>query len=202
MSANWREPSSIVAGDTLAFSRKLSDYSAADGWSLSYTARAEAQSITFTSTADGVAHVINVDAATTAGWLPGEYVLVGYVVKGGERHQVYEGDLTIESNPQTEPTQAKTFAQQMVENLEAVMLGKAGDDVLESRIGETQFKFLSPQELRTEHGYWLSVRNQELAMNRARAGRPTGRKIRPLVRVVNQQPSVGMFGRGSGYGGW
>ena len=203
MQQRWREPEEIAAGDTLTFNRRLSDYPATDGWSLLYVLRGGAQDIEFTSTADLDTHSITVPAATTAAWLPADYILAGYAVNADQRFQVYEGPLTVAPNLPAAPEQnVKTFAQQMVENLEAVMLGKAGGDLLESRIGETQFRYLSPEQLRVEHGYWVTVRNHELAMIRAASGRPTGRKIRPLFRVQSQQPSVGMFGKGTGYLGW
>lgn len=202
MQTLWREPLTLAAGDTLAFSRQLPDYPATDGWSMLYTISGNnAPPLQFQSVASGSAHSLSVPAGTTAQLLPGDYVLTGYAIKGDERYQVYYGALTVTENTVTEQVQ-KTFAQQMVEKLEAVMLGAADDNLLESRIGETLFKYLSPEQLRAEHGYWKTVRRQEIAMERARAGLPTGNKIRPVLRVKPIQPSVGMFGRGTGYGGW
>jgi hypothetical protein len=74
------------------------------------------------------------------------------------------------------------------------MLGKATADLMESRIGETQFRYLTPEQLRTEHGYWLGVRKVELAIERAKSGRPTGFKMRSTMRVISNGPHIGMFG--------
>lgn len=199
-----REPIEFAAGDTLTFTRSISDYLASAGWALTYELRGGSQPIEFASIADGDSHKVTVTAAVTATWLPGDYVLAGYAIKGAERHQIYVGDFPVsadfQSSPGDEPV--TTFAQRMVEKLELVMEGKADNDLLESRIGETMFKYLSPAELRTEHGYWVSVRRQEIAKERAKSGLPTGNKIRPMFRVATPGAGVGMFGRGSGYGGW
>jgi hypothetical protein len=185
MPTQWREPQQFTSGDTLSFERNLPDYPASDGWSLLYELRGGAQPIEFSSVADGGNHSVTVAASDTALWLPADYVLVGFAVKGAERQQIYYGQLQVLENFPATPGDApqKTFAQQMVENLEAVMLGKAGNDLLESNIGETRFKYLSPEQLRMEHGYWVSVRKNEIAIQKAKEGRPTGNKIRPRMAV-------------------
>jgi hypothetical protein len=211
----WREPSEFAAGDTLSFSKRLSDYPASEGWSLKYELRLSSpagggQAIEFTSTAnpDGSAHDVSVTAAVTGTWLPGDYVLRGYAIKalaGGqvERHQIYDNSFTLlEDLPSaagSEPQQ--TFAQKMIAQLETVMLAKAGDDLQRTAAGETGFWFWSPEDLRKEHGYWTQVRRQEVAKLNAKAGRPTGNKVRPLFRVVSSGPASGSTYRG-GYGGW
>lgn len=192
----WREPAEFAAGDSLIFERCLSDYPA-PVWSIDYEMRGGAQAINWTTVADGSNHFTNIAKATTAAWLPGDYTLAGYVGNGTERHQIYQGPCTILPNVPleagNEPQQ--TFAQTMLANLEAVMLGKAGADLLESRIGETQFKYMSQADLRTEHGYWSMVRKNEIAKENARMGRPTGNNIRPVMRVKQGSFTVGAFTR-------
>lgn len=199
-----REPIEFSAGDTLAFKRSLADYRATDGWSLVYEGRGQSQPIEFSSTADGADHSITVDAATTATWLPGEYALAGFAVKGSERHAIYMATLNVLPNLQAAPADepVQTHAQKMVALYETAMLAKAGDDILETRIGETAFKYMTPEQMRTEHGYWVSVRRNELARENARSGRPTGNKVKPMFRVMSPGPSVGMADVRSGYLGW
>lgn len=182
----YREPIEFAAGDTLSFTRKLPDYLAGDGWSLTYELRGGAQAIEFSSTASGGDHAIAVTAAVTATWLPAEYILAGYAVKAAERHQVYLGTISITQNlpAATGDVPKKTFAALMVEKLEATMLAKAGDDLARSALNDTGFWYLTPEQLRVEHGYWKSVRVNEIKMERAKAGLPTGNKIRPSFNVV------------------
>ncbi len=201
----WREPIQLVAGDTLAFNRSLPDYPASQGWSLLYELRGGAQPISFQSTPiNGDAHSLSVDAATTATWLAGDYVLSGFAINGAERHRIYYASCPIRPNAVAEPGDVpkQTFTQKMIANLEAVMLGSASDDLLESRIGDTQFRYLSPLELRTEYAFWKEIRRQEVARQRAANGLPTGNKIRPLFKVKSPGPSAGQFGFGTGYQGW
>lgn len=207
MDIAWREPLEIVAGDTLAFNRRLGAYPA-PAYHLLYELRGGAQPIEFTSVQFGAtpSHFVTVPVAVTATWLPGDYTLTGYAVSadGTERHQICELDIPVKANAQAEAGDAdiRTFAQKMVDNLELVMLGKAGADLLESRIGETQFRYLTPEQLRTEHGYWKTVRRMEEARARARAGRPTGLVTRPVMSIISPGGNRGLFGRGSAYGGW
>ena len=189
----WREPIEFAAGDTLAFVRKLASYPASQGWSLLYVLRGQAQPIEFSSVADGDAHSVTVAAAATMLWLPGDYILAGYAVNGDERHQIYEGDFKLLQNLPATPGDVpqQTFAQQMLAKIEAVMLGTADDSLLESRIGETLFRYLTPQQLRTEHGYWSLVRKNEIQMQRARVGLPTGNKRRPRMQIIGAGVSFG-----------
>lgn len=198
----WREPIEFAAGDTLSFTRRLPDYPASEGWSLLYELRGGAEVITFESTPDVDSHVILVPSATTAAWLPGDYLLVGFAQNGAVRHQVYYASLAITPNtPDAGPEE--TFAQKMIAALEAVMLAKAQDDLAESAFRDSRFAYLTPEQLRTEHAYWVCVRRNEIAKERANHGRPTGNKIRPQINVKTTGPAVGMStGYLTGYGGW
>jgi len=185
----------IAAGDTLQFRRSLPGFRADEGWSLVYELRSgpmAGPAIEFVSTAQGADHVITVAAAVTGAWLAGEYVFAGYAVSGEERHQIYLATLTVTPDEVAaaadEPQ--KTFSQQMLEKIEAVLLGKASEDILESRVGDTLFKYLTPAQLREEHGYWTIARRVEIAKENARNGRPTGNKIRMVANVTG------------GTGGW
>lgn len=201
----WQEPLKLTQGDTLTFQRFLSDYQP-PAWQLTYEIRGGSQVIEFLSTPSGNNHLIMVPAATTAGWLPGDYVMAGYAINSGtgERVQFYYNALPIYSNlagsPGNLPTQ--TFAQKMLATIETVLLAKATGDLISSAVGDTRFQYLTMEELRTEHGYWKQVRANEVAKLNAKMGRPTGYKIRPRTNVTAPGPSVGMFPPFSGYYGW
>jgi hypothetical protein len=191
-----REPQEFAAGDTLQFRRTVEGFSPSDGFLL-YELRggpAAGPAIEFQSTADGGSHLVSVAAAVTAAWLPGEYVFAGYAIKAGVREQVYLATLTVTPDQVAAAGDApqQTFAQKMVEKLEGVMLAKAGDDTLESQLDGTRFKFMSMAEIRTEHGYWKSVRRNEIAIENAKNGRPTGNKVRPLFRVLSAGTGFGV----------
>ena len=162
----WHEPNSLAAGDTLVFTRKLSDYPAGQGWSITYEMRGGAQPIEFKSTASGDSHAIDVPPATTATWLPGDYVLVGYVGNGTDRFQVYDGPLTLSANRQTEPgdVDERTFAQKQIAILEQTISALNAAALKSSRSGDSMFQYTELAEARAEHAYWVTVRRAEVAI--------------------------------------
>lgn len=92
------EPRYLTAGDTWTWQRSLSDYSAADGWTLTYALVTSAAQITITASASGSDHLVEVDAATTAAYTPGDYSWQAYVTSGAERYQVDTGTVTVRPN--------------------------------------------------------------------------------------------------------
>lgn len=184
-----REPIELCSGDTLSFTRTLSNYLPSAGWSLKYELRGGNQVIEFVSTASGSSHLISVPAIDTANWISGEYVLFGYAINGAQRNQIYEGSVTINLDAPASlgNVPVKTFAQKMVEALEAQLLvvTAGGVGLKSSRIGETMFEYQTYEELNRMHGYWVGVRANEIKRERAKMGLPTGNKIRPVMRVTN-----------------
>jgi len=92
------EPLRLPAGDTLAFTKSLSDYLASDGWVLSYTLINGTHKITFAATASGADHAVNVLAATTAGWTAGTYTWQSVVTRAAERYTVGQGSMVVAPN--------------------------------------------------------------------------------------------------------
>jgi len=77
------EPTSIRAGDSLAWDRSLQAYPATAGWSLKYRMlfpSGTAVDIATTGAAD--LYSVAVTAANTAGWTPGAATLLAYLEKG------------------------------------------------------------------------------------------------------------------------
>lgn len=92
------EPSRVTAGDTVTWSKTLSDYPATSAWVLSYTLINSSTKITITATASGADHLVNVAAATSAGWAAGSYAWMAVVTKGAERYTIGQGNITIAPN--------------------------------------------------------------------------------------------------------
>ncbi len=89
------EPVSLLAGDTAKWLITLADYSAADGWVLTYTLANAANRITFAASASGSDFLVNVPAATTVGWAAGSYSWRSQVSKSGEVFTVATGTITV-----------------------------------------------------------------------------------------------------------
>lgn len=83
MDTPTNEPTTLRAGDTVAWTRELAEYSAADGWSLKYRLLwpvGVAADISAVGT--GTLHSVNLSAADTASFTAGPATLVAYVEKG------------------------------------------------------------------------------------------------------------------------
>jgi len=144
-----KEPTEITAGDTWTWSRSLSDYLASDSWTLSYALVNVDNLITITATADGDDHLVEVAAATTAGYAPGSYNWQAYVIKSGERYQVDSGVLEVKPNfaEQTAGYDGRSHVKKVLDALDALIEGKATSDQLAYSIAGRSISKMSPEEL-------------------------------------------------------
>ena len=92
------EPRTVVAGDTVSWTRAAGDYPSDDGWALTYYFGSP------THTLDPVAAVadgnggwdITVPAAVTAQWAPDEYTWQAVAIKAAERYTVASARLVVQ----------------------------------------------------------------------------------------------------------
>lgn len=93
------EPSSFVAGDTVVWTKSLSDYLPSD-WTLSYSFRAEdgGDLLNVTGAASGNDHSLTIPAASTNTLRPGTWLWHSYVTAGAVRCTVGNGTLSITPN--------------------------------------------------------------------------------------------------------
>lgn len=138
--------SSVVAGDTLKFLVTLADYPASAGWVLSYrlTPRAAGSALTFTASASGDDHQINVSAATTASWPSGDYTCGAWVSKSGERYVIDSegGQVTVKPDPSalTSGSDTRTKAEIALAAIDALIQGKATQGDEQYRINGRELK--------------------------------------------------------------
>lgn len=92
------EPTAVVAGDTIAWTKSLPDYPASAGWTLAYRIINSGAKYDVTATADGDDHAVSVTAAVSALWAAGTYGWQATVTKGTERYTVGKGTLTVQPN--------------------------------------------------------------------------------------------------------
>ncbi len=103
------EPSTIRAGDSVAWERELEDYSAADGWALKYRLLwPTGVAVDVTSTGVATLHSVSLSAADTAPYVAGTATLVAYVEKGSgaslERKTLESNVIKVLPNLTTAPT--------------------------------------------------------------------------------------------------
>lgn len=79
-------PTTIRAGDSVAWRVELAAYLPADGWALHYRLLwPTGAAVSFDATADGTAHAVSLTSADTASWAAGSATLVSWVEQGADR---------------------------------------------------------------------------------------------------------------------
>ena len=141
------EPAQINAGDTAKWLKTLADYPASDGWALSYTLVNAAQRIAFASVAQGADHLVNVLAATTAGWAAGKYDFRGIVTKGADVCTISSGRITINPVFGATALDARSQARRQLEAIEATLEGRATSATAEYEIAGRKMKYIPIPEL-------------------------------------------------------
>jgi hypothetical protein len=164
-----QEPKSFIAGDTVTWLKSLSDYSAADGWVLTYEFRG-ANRQTVTCSADGTDHLATIPAASTASFIPGDYYVFAYAAKGAERYSVFQGTITVKPNPAVgnNPYDGRSHAKRCLSAIEATLEGNASREESSYTIAfggvNRQLSLCSKDELIRMRNYYLSeVRREEQA---------------------------------------
>lgn len=174
-----REPETLRAGDNATWTRSLPDYLPADGWTLKYALTNAGAAITFTATDNGDgSHLVDVVASTTVAWAAGTYVLQGYVEKGTARYTVFEGYVEITPALHAGAVESRSLAKQILDALEAMILGKASRDQASYTIAGRSLQHLSPDELIRWRDHYATLWAREQEKLRAAAGRGSGRTKR------------------------
>lgn len=184
-----QEPVIFACGDTLLFQRYLRDYLPSAGWSLHYEIRGGAsptnQPLAFDSAASGDYHLIDVDGFAAAA-IPGDYELVGYAIKGAERHQIYDGELRLlpDGTSADDTGPVKTHAQKMVELLEAGLERLAQHEIDESNVEKAQFIRAKRLDLEKQLAINKEIRANEVRHERIRNGQASGQFISPRLSII------------------
>lgn len=159
------EPTTIIAGDTIAWTKSLADYSAADGWALSYVLLSSGKTpLTISSSASGSDHAVSVAAATTAAYAAAVYHWTSMVTKGTERKTISTGTVQILPNPATQVNtyDPRTHAEKCLAAIEAVLEGRSSDSIVEYQIDGRMAKRIPHLELvRLRTLYAAEVRRQK-----------------------------------------
>jgi hypothetical protein len=146
----------LIAGDSLDFVTSVEKYPATDGWSLKYrlvprfTAPAQAP-ITITATVhDVTAYRVQVGPTVTQAWAAGRYSWASWVEQAGQRITLEQGgELTVAPDPGAagQGTDVRTSAEQALEAVSAMLLGKATTGVESYTIAGRTLKSYALSEL-------------------------------------------------------
>lgn len=174
------EPASVVAGDTVAWTRSLADYSAADGWVLKYRLINASGKIDITASASGADHAVSVAAATTAGWSAGDYTWQGYVEKAAERYTVGSGAVVIKPDLAAESAgfDTRSAARKALELLDAALVTHGANAwTQEYEIAGRRMKFKSAADFMAWRDKLKAEVAREDAADRLAAGLGSGTKL-------------------------
>lgn len=174
---DYQEPLEVAAGDTIIWTRVLPDYPASAGWVLKYALRGP-DVVNVNSEPDGDNHLVTIDPTEIT--TQGLYSVQGYVEKEGVRHTIYSGRLKV--TPDLVAADAtfdgRTHAQKVVDAIEAVIEGRATRDQQEMWIeGEKLVRTPFEELIRIRAKYRQEVASQ-LAREKRRQGRGSGRTIK------------------------
>lgn len=169
------EPTTLPAGDTAKWRRTLPDWLASDGWALTYTLVNAATRITFTASADGDGHLVNVPAATTATWAPGAYTWRAQVSKAGEVYTVGTGIMHV-LPAFGAATDARTHAAKVLEAVEAYLENANNLAAAQYEIaGRSLRRHTLPELLALRDRYRFELSRADAAQRAAAGLAPRGR---------------------------
>ncbi len=175
------EPTFVTAGDTVEWTKSLSDYPAADGWTLSYRLINAAAAIDIVSTASGADHAISESAATTAAWTDGEYRYQAYVSKAGQRYTVGSGSITIRPNlaAVVGGYEARSTWTKALDDLRAALAAwlTTSGHVQEYEIAGRRMRFASADDIRKRIAIAEKEVAREASVDAAAAGNSLGRTL-------------------------
>lgn len=141
-------PASLRAGDTATWLRSLADYPASDGWVLSYVLVKAGSQIAITAAASGADHLVEVAAATTAGWAAGTYSWQERATLADKVYTTNTGTLAIVASfaAAVGGLDARTHAEKTLSALEA-WIENHDPAVASYQIGDRQMQYISITDL-------------------------------------------------------
>jgi len=164
------EPLSFRAGDLVQWKKSIADYPASS-YSLKYYLVKSSKQIVITATADGDDYLISIPAATSAAYEAGRYFYQARIELGAEVHTVKEGVIEILPNLATQSTgyEWREHAEQILENIEAVLLNKATADNLSYTVAGrslSKYSWAELQDMRTHYQAELLKFNRKYGLTR------------------------------------
>ena len=168
------EPVDFVAGDTVKWTKALTDYLPADGWALKYvfTTKGASFDVTATDNGDG-SHLVTLSAATTAVLVPAEYRYQAFATKAADRYTVASGAVTVKPNFENYEGAGKdnrTHAEKALELLEAAIEDRIPAGMESFSIAGRAINLMAPSDLRE----WRDYYRRDVAREKRRERRAQG----------------------------
>lgn len=173
------EPTEIVAGTTVKWTKSLSDYSASEGWSLTYYFFNSDNHFSVEATSSGEDFQITIDASTSANYQPGEYKWQAIVTKGTEKYVVDSGYIKVLPSP-TQAVDWRSDIKKALDAIKAVIEGRATKDQASYQIAGRRLDRTPVPDLIALYDKLKKEYAKELKAEKLAKGESTGSKI--LIR--------------------
>ncbi len=184
------EPSTIIPGDTVKWTKTLKDYPASSGWVLSYDLIKSDTRYTFSAITSGEDHAVIIPAATSAGYVSGNYEWRARVSKSGEVFTVGSGRITISVSFGDEGD-ARSQARRALQAIEDTLEGRASSATAEYEIAGRRMKYIPiPELLVLRDRYRIDVAREDAAQ-RSAAGLPNPGRV--YVRHGQQSAAGSLY---------
>jgi len=160
-----KEPVVFTAGNTIKWTKSLASYSPDDSWALTYALviAGNLKEITATNNGNG-SFLAAISAADSAAYPAGIYHWQAYVTKNGERYEVGHGRLEVKPNFASKTTgyDNSSHVKNVLDALEATILGKASKDQISYTINGTTVARMTSEELIKWQNHYKILYKQEL----------------------------------------
>lgn len=173
------EPTQVRAGDTVKWTRSLSDYPPTT-WTLSYALRGVPGEIDITASDNGDGtHLVSVPPATSAAWEPGIYPWSAKVTDGTDVYTVDQGTIEVleDLSAIAGSHDGRSHAKKTLDALEAVIQKRASRSDLSYTIAGRTLQNMTPKEIRDEWSFWKSRVVMEARAERIANGEAGGGRI-------------------------
>ena len=174
----------LVAGETLNFRATTPDYPASAGWvvTLYLNPRAGGTPTSVTGTASGDDHLLQVSAATTAGWAPGAWAWETWAAKGSERYRLEAGQLQVQAGliGAAAGLDTRSQAQRALDDAEAALAAWT-PTTRRYRINGREMEFSAPADIIAVISHWRTAVKREQAEQAMAAGRRNPRKLQVSI---------------------
>lgn len=171
------EPTTLIAGDTARWIKSFPDFLATAGWVLAYTLINAAGKITFSAIASETDYLVNISAATTAGWAAGTYSWRANVTLAGEVYTVETGTIVVEPAFGAATLDNRSFARIALTNVEAYLVNPNNISSAQYKIADRELSRIPIGDLlRLRDRLRLEVTQEDAAANIAR-GLPDRRRV-------------------------
>lgn len=163
------EPTKVRINTTVYWTRDVSEYKPADGWTASYVLNASGLStITIATTGSGSRYTVDTKPATTGGWTAGKYVWYLKVTDGTDVFEIDTGTIEILAENATgdDLLDARAYLEQAELELKERSTGKASSYSIKDR----SLTRASVEDLMKIVTYWRRRVNTLEDAERARKG--------------------------------